>query len=128
VVVDQLVVGQAALVHLGLGLVALGLRALGAGLLLGDLGFLLGSVGLGGARRSGLTMLRGDALTARLELALRLALLGLGPHLRQHHEQPDEQQGHHNDQDDESGGHGSPFPWLRGMLPSRARAQTTGRQ
>ena len=75
VVLDQLVVGEPAVVHLGLGLVALGLRALGAGLLLGDLGFLLGPIGLGSARRSGLTMLGGDALTARLELITSLALL-----------------------------------------------------
>ena len=41
VVLDQLVVGQTAIVHLGLGLVALGLGALGARLLRGDLGLLL---------------------------------------------------------------------------------------
>ena len=56
----------------------------GAGLLLRDLGFLLGLLGLGGARRSGLALLGGDALAARLELLLGLALFSLRAHARQH--------------------------------------------
>ena len=49
VVLDELVVGEPAIVHLRLGLVLLGLGALRPRALRGDLGFLFGLVGLGGA-------------------------------------------------------------------------------
>ena len=75
VVLDELVVGEAALVQLRLGLEPLGLGALGLRLLLGDDGLLLGPLGLGGARRSGLAVLGRDALAATLELLLGLTLL-----------------------------------------------------
>ena len=49
VVLDELIVGEPALVQLRLRLVTLGLGTLRTRLLLRDLGFLLGPVGLAGA-------------------------------------------------------------------------------
>ena len=88
VILDQLVVGHAALVERRALLLQLRVRALLLGLLLGDARLLLGHLGLPLALGRLLAMLAGDRLATTLQLALRLLLLRLGLHARHEHEHP----------------------------------------
>src|SRR3954464_7764442 len=84
VVVDELVIGHAALVQPGLLLMKLGLGALGLGLALGDPRALLGLRGVAFALLSLAPVLTGHVLAPLLELALTPADTSPGAHARQH--------------------------------------------
>jgi hypothetical protein len=115
VVVDELVVGHAALVHLGAFLHQAGFGALLLGCLLGHAGLLLGCLGAVLALAGGGAMLVRDRLAALHELALGLLALSRSTHPGQQHEQPDDDERHHDEDDDQSCGHrGLPFPFGSG--------------
>jgi hypothetical protein len=110
-VVDELVVGHAALVHGGALLHEAGLSTLLLGGLLGDPRLLLGHLGTLLAITSGAAVLVGDRLAALVELTLRLLALCRSAHLRQQHEQGKQDDRRHDDHHDQSGGHGCSLPF-----------------
>ena len=103
--VDELVVGQAALVHRRALVLHVGLGALALGGLLGHARLLLGGLRAGLALRRGLPVLGRDGLATREQLTLGLLSISSCAHAREHHEQGDDDERHHDDGDDCSGGH-----------------------
>src|SRR4051812_12972123 len=109
VVVDELVIGHAALVQTGLLLMKLGLRALRLRLALGDPRALLGLRGLAVALLGLAAVLAGHVLASLRQLAFALAHTSPSPHARHHEsEERDDDQSGDDDGDDRASGHEVP--------------------